>query len=173
MLHFWLQSAEWRESGLEATSPWGCSAPPCSWSTWGPAAGGRYTAGSERRVLSEHHSVWTAHPGANPLTSTYTKRVRHNIIISLTKEISMAPIYHTKWESRLLYNSTNNARMHACTHTHARMHTHTPMHRQIDMAVKKLKKRYWAGGSGSWSRRWFWNRKKSVWDKLFQTDGPA
>ena len=37
------------------------------------------------------------------------------IIIIIIKRISRAPIYHTKWQHRALYNNTN--------HTHA--HTHT------------------------------------------------
>ena len=30
------------------------------------------------------------------------------IIIIIKKRISRAPIYHTKWEHRALYNNTNN-----------------------------------------------------------------
>ena len=37
------------------------------------------------------------------------------VIIIIIKRISRAPIYHTKWQHRALYNNTN--------HTHA--HTHT------------------------------------------------
>ena len=37
-----------------------------------------------------------------------------NIII-IIKRISRAPIYHTKWQHRALYNNTN----HTHTHTHS------------------------------------------------------
>ena len=40
------------------------------------------------------------------------------IIIIIIKRISRAPIYHTKWQHRALYNNTNH------THTHT-PHTHT------------------------------------------------
>ena len=53
----------------------------------------------------------------------------YNIII---KRISRAPIYHTRWQHRALYNNTNHTltHTHICihTHTHARMHTHTHRH---------------------------------------------
>ena len=42
-------------------------------------------------------------------------------IIIIIKRISRAPIYHTKWQHRALYNNTN--------HTHAHTHTHTHTHR--------------------------------------------
>ena len=42
-------------------------------------------------------------------------------IIIIIKRISRAPIYHTKWQHRALYNNTNHT--HAHTHTHT--HTHT------------------------------------------------
>ena len=42
------------------------------------------------------------------------------IIIIIIKRISRAPIYHTKWQHRALYNNTN--------HTHAHTHTHTHTH---------------------------------------------
>ena len=35
-----------------------------------------------------------------------------NIIIIIIKRISRAPIYHTRWQHRVLYNNTNH------THTH-------------------------------------------------------
>ena len=51
--------------------------------------------------------------------------------IIIIKRISRAPIYHTRWQHRALYNNNNHththirarARTHA--HTHARTHTHT------------------------------------------------
>ena len=42
--------------------------------------------------------------------------------------ISRAPIYHTRWQHRALYNNTN--------HTHARMHTHTVSDKGMGRAVK-------------------------------------
>ena len=36
------------------------------------------------------------------------------IIIIIIKKISRAPIYHTRWQHRALYNNTN----HTHTHTH-------------------------------------------------------
>ena len=44
------------------------------------------------------------------------------IIIIIIKRISRAPIYHTKWQHRALYNNTNHT--HAHTHTHTHTHTH-------------------------------------------------
>ena len=38
----------------------------------------------------------------------------------IIKRISRAPIYHTSWEHRALYNNT-----HTHTHTHAHARTHT------------------------------------------------
>ena len=57
-----------------------------------------------------------------------------NIIIIIIKRISGAPIYHTRWEHRALYNNTNHT--HTCmqAHTHAHIHTHT--HAQCRTAVK-------------------------------------
>ena len=46
------------------------------------------------------------------------------IIITIIKRISTAPIYHTRWQHRVLYNNTN--------HMHARAHTHTHTHRVSD-----------------------------------------
>ena len=42
------------------------------------------------------------------------------IIIMIIKRISRAPIYHTRWQHRALYNNTN----HTHTHTHTQTHTH-------------------------------------------------
>ena len=39
------------------------------------------------------------------------------IIIIIIKRISRAPIYHTRWQHRAIYNNTN--------HTHTHTHTHT------------------------------------------------
>ena len=39
------------------------------------------------------------------------------IIIIIIKRISRAPIYHTRWQHKALYNNTN--------HTHTHTHTHT------------------------------------------------
>ena len=41
------------------------------------------------------------------------------IIIIIIKRISRAPIYHTRWQHRALYNNTNH------THTYARMRART------------------------------------------------
>ena len=53
------------------------------------------------------------------------------IIIIIIKRISRAPIYHTKWQHRALYNNTNH------THTHTCMHIHSALDEGIGMAVKK------------------------------------
>ena len=42
-----------------------------------------------------------------------------NIIIIIIKRISRAPIYHTKWQHRALYNNTNHTHAHTHTHTHS------------------------------------------------------
>ena len=54
------------------------------------------------------------------------------VIIIIIKRISKAPIYHTRWQHRALYNNTNtHTRTHTQTHTHthararARTHAHT------------------------------------------------
>jgi len=44
------------------------------------------------------------------------------IIIIIIKRISRAPIYHTRWQHRALYNNTNH------THTHARTLTQLHLH---------------------------------------------
>ena len=51
------------------------------------------------------------------------------IIIIIIKRISRAPIYHTRWQHRALYNNTNPA-----THTHT--HTHTVSDEGMGRAVK-------------------------------------
>ena len=43
------------------------------------------------------------------------------IIIIIIKRSFRAPIYHTRWQHRALYNNTN----HTHTHARARAHTHT------------------------------------------------
>ena len=73
------------------------------------------------------------------------------IIIIIIKRISRAPIYHTRWQHRALYNNTNPPAphththdMHARTHTHiharthvrARTHTHTVSNEGMGRAVK-------------------------------------
>ena len=50
------------------------------------------------------------------------------IIIIIIKRISRAPIYHTKWQHRALYNNTN--------HTHTHTHTHTASNEGMGRAVK-------------------------------------
>ena len=60
----------------------------------------------------------------------------------LIKRISRAPIYHTKWQHRALYNNTHHThthmRTHACTHvhTHTHTHTHTVLDKGMGRAVK-------------------------------------
>ena len=45
------------------------------------------------------------------------------------KEISTAPIFHTEWNHRALYNSNSNtytcAQVLSLSHTHKHTHTHT------------------------------------------------
>ena len=76
---------------------------------------------------------------------------KHIIIIIITKRISRAPVYRTRWEHRVLYNNTcrwdaintstlahtlththtparTHSRTHARTHTHAHTHTDTLTH---------------------------------------------
>ena len=57
-----------------------------------------------------------------------TTATLHYLIIIITiiiiKRISRAPIYHTRWQHRVLYNNTNH------THTRTRTHTHTHAHTQ-------------------------------------------
>ena len=45
------------------------------------------------------------------------------IIIIIIKRISRAPIYHTKWQHRALYNNTNHTHAHTHTHTHTQRRT--------------------------------------------------
>ena len=42
----------------------------------------------------------------------------------IIKRISREPIYHIRWQHRVLYNNTNHTHTHTHTHTHARTHTH-------------------------------------------------
>ena len=58
-----------------------------------------------------------------PLLQLLSANIRNIIII---KRISRAPIYHTRWQHRALYNNTN--------HTHT--HTHTASDEGIGRAVK-------------------------------------
>ena len=50
------------------------------------------------------------------------------VIIIIIKKISRAPIYHTRWQHRALYNNTNCTHTHTHTHTHSRAHTHMHTH---------------------------------------------
>ena len=71
---------------------------------------------------------------------------RQQDLIIIIKRISRAPIYHTRWQHRALYNNTNHththmhirthARTHTHTHTHARAHTHTVSDEGMGRAVK-------------------------------------
>ena len=62
----------------------------------------------------------TAPLGLESITYIYT------CIIIIIKRISGAPIYHTRWQYRALYNNTN--------HTHT--HTHTASNEGMGRAVK-------------------------------------
>ena len=53
------------------------------------------------------------------------------IIIIIIKRISRAPIYHTRWQHRALYNNTNH------THAHAHTHPHTASNEGMGRAIKK------------------------------------
>ena len=57
-------------------------------------------------------------------------------IIIIIKRISRAPIYHTKWQHRALYNNTNH------THTQHNTHTHRASNKGMGRAVKKKKKQF-------------------------------
>ena len=59
--------------------------------------------------------------GTCACVALYLKLGRNGIITIIIKRISRAPIYHTRWQHRVLYNNTN----HIHTHMHARMHAHT------------------------------------------------
>ena len=65
---------------------------------------------------------------------------RHvRVIIIMIKRISRAPIDHTKWEHRALYNNTNHTHTHTHTHkhtTHTHTHTHTASNEGMGRAVK-------------------------------------
>ena len=50
------------------------------------------------------------------------KRKKKLLEIIIIKTISRAPIYHTRWQHRALYNNTHT---HTHARTHARTHTHT------------------------------------------------
>ena len=56
------------------------------------------------------------------------------IIIIIIKRISRAPIYHTRWQHRVLYNNTNHTHTHTHTHTHS--HTHRASNEGMGRAVK-------------------------------------
>ena len=42
----------------------------------------------------------------------------HQSAIIIIKKISRAPIYHTRWQHRALYNNTNHTHTHTHTHSH-------------------------------------------------------
>ena len=70
------------------------------------------------------------------------------IDIIIIKRISRAPIYHTRWQHRALYNNTNHTHTHTHTHarthararararTHTHTHTHTVSDERMGRAVK-------------------------------------
>ena len=62
------------------------------------------------------------------------------ITIIIIKRISRAPIYHTRWQHRALYNNTNHTHTHTHARTHARTraraHTHTVSDEGMGRAVK-------------------------------------
>ena len=65
---------------------------------------------------------------------THFKRLAihlHPILsIIIIMRISRAPMYHTRWEHRTLYNNVNH------THTHTHTHTHSALDEGIGTAVK-------------------------------------
>ena len=67
----------------------------------------------------------------------------------MRKRISIAPIYCTRWECRMLYNDTNNTCMHmcACTHTYAHTYAHTYKHKMMEIVVSIL----WSFFFSSWT----------------------
>ena len=56
------------------------------------------------------------------------------LLIIIIKRISRAPIYHTKWQHRALYNNTNHT--HARTRTHT--HTHTASNEQAEQGKHNI-----------------------------------
>ena len=63
------------------------------------------------------------------------------IIIIIIKRISRAPIYHTKWQHRALYNDTNDR--HTRTHTH----THSVGRGDRQGCEKQFRNNYYTGAS--------------------------
>ena len=61
------------------------------------------------------------------LCGVIVRLVQTHLII-IIKRISRAPIYHTRWQHRALYNNTN--------HTHTHTHTHTVSDEGMGRAVK-------------------------------------
>ena len=63
-------------------------------------------------------------------------------VIIIIKRISRAPINHTMWQHRALYNNTNHTHTHTHAHTHAHArtcahaHTHTVSDEGMGRAVK-------------------------------------
>ena len=77
------------------------------------------------------------------------------MLITIVKRISTAPIYHTRWKHRALYNNTSNAH----THTHAHTRRTGGYHgckKKKGLEIERKK-----------------NQWRNVWGKHFQTDGPA
>ena len=68
--------------------------------------------------------------------STTLPSVNNMEIIIIIKRISRAPIYHTRWQHRTLYNYTN----HTHTHMHTRTHTHTYTHTVLDEGMGRAVK---------------------------------
>ena len=64
--------------------------------------------------------------------------------IIIIKRISRAPIYHTRWQHRALYNNTNHTHTHAHirTHTHTHAHTQNVIHYTHSGIFQKKKKQY-------------------------------
>ena len=85
---------------------------PTLWGLW------HFLVHASHKLLYSMHTIWL-------------KKCQVHIIIIIIKRISRAPIYHTRWQHRALYNNTNHihtrthARTHARTHTHTHTHTHT------------------------------------------------
>ena len=64
------------------------------------------------------------HPHGHPTPHTLPSTSLSALTIIIIKRISRAPIYHTRWQHRALYNNTN-------TRTHARTHARTSYRRQL------------------------------------------
>ena len=68
------------------------------------------------------------------IVATQGRQDTDTVEIIIIKRISRAPIYHTRWQHRALYNNTNHTHTHTCTHARTRKHalmrarTHTHAH---------------------------------------------